>query len=262
MVDSCVERRTTHGARNRKHAIILFSFMNRSLIPLLLLAAALPWPVEAQEGDNGAFVGQPAIFWHDRQWQTFQDGRWFPYRASARDFDVAESEAMAAPEPEPEIPQPNDFIPGYYSGFGFSNAGLHRRHEKIRHARVKRVQSGDAFGRPNVELGQRTIGIGRPNVAIGQTTIGLGQPNTGLGQTTIGIGQPNFGLGQPNFSIGPPNLALGKPTIGIGRRNTAIGQTTIGIGQPVIGLGRTTIGIGRPMVFTPQHTHASQQTSH
>ena len=236
--------------------------MNRSLLTLLLLAAALSWRVEAQEGDNGASLGQPAIFWHDRQWETFQDGRWFPYRAPAQDFDVSEPEAIAPPEPEPEITQPNDFFPGYYWGFGFSNAGFHRPHERIRHARLKREQSGGAFGRPNVQIGRTTIGIGQPNVAIGQPTIGIGQPNTGLGQTTIGIGQPNFGIGQPNFSIGPPNLALGKPTIGIGRRTTTIGQPTIGIGQPTIGLGRTTIGIGRPMAFSPQHTHSSQQTSH
>jgi hypothetical protein len=225
--------------------------MNRSLLTLLSLAAALPCRVEAQEGDNGASLGQPTIFWHDRQWETFQDGRWLPYRAPAQDFAVSEPETIAPPEPEPELTQPNDFFPGYYWGFGFSNAGFHHRHERIRHARLKREQSGDAFGRPNVQVGRTTIGIGQPNVAIGQ-------PNTGLGQTTIGIGQPNFGIGQPNFSIGPPNLALGKPTIGIGRRNIAIGQTTIGIGQPAIGLGRTTIGIGRPMAFSPQHTHSNQ----
>jgi hypothetical protein len=182
---------------------------------------------------------QPSIFWHNNQWETYENGEWVPYRGSANNSPVE-------PEPEPEvIPEEsqtpdmvdtNIYYPPY--GWGFIGAPVfnhtHRRFVRP-HVRTEHRRPQTGIGQPNVGIGRPTIGIGKPNAGIGQPTIGIGKPNLGIGQPTIGIGQPNGGIGRPNAGIGQPTIGIGQPNVGVGQPNAGPGRPTIGIGQPMSG---------------------------
>jgi hypothetical protein len=206
---------------------------------------------------------QPSIFWHNNQWETYENGEWVPYRGSANNNPVE-------PEPEPEViaeePQTPDmvdtniYVPPY--GWGFIGAPVfnhpHRRHVRP-HVRMehRRPQTGigrpnAGIGQPNVGIGRPTIGIGKPNVGMGQPTIGIGKPNAGIGQPTIGIGQPNGGIGRPNAGVGQATIGIGQPNAGVGQQTIGVGQPNVGVGQPNAGVGRPTIGIGQPMSGQPR----------
>jgi hypothetical protein len=209
----------------------------------------------AAEATGYTPILQPSIFWHDNQWETYENGQWVPYRGSANNNPVE-------PEPEPEVifqePQTPDmvdtniYVPAY--GWGFIGPPAlnhqHRRHVRT-HVRTD-------HRKPQTSIGQPNAGIGQPNVGNGQPTIGIGRPNAGIGQPTIGIGKPNagigqpIGIGQPNAGIGRPNAGMGQPTIGIGQPNAGVGQPNASVGQPNAGVGRTTIGIGQPMSGQPR----------
>jgi len=176
---------------------------------------------------------QPSIFWHDNQWETYENGQWVPYRGSANNNPVEPEPEVIPEEPQtPDMVDTNIYVPPY--GWGFIGApAFNHTHRR--------------FVRPHVPTQHRRpqTGIGQPNVGIGRPTIGIGKPNAGIGQPTIGIGKPNGGIGQPNAGIGRPNAGIGQPTIGIGQPN-------VGVGQPNAGVGRPTIGIGQPMSGQPR----------
>jgi hypothetical protein len=210
----------------------------------------------AAEATAYAPILYPSIFWHDNQWETYENGQWVPYRGSANNNSVeAEPEEAIIPE-EPQTPDmvdTNIYYPAY--GWGFIGAPAfnhpHRHHART-HVRPdhRRMETGVGqqnvgLGQPNAGLGQTTIGIRKPNAGIGKSTVGIGRANAGIGQPTIGIGQPNVGIGQPNAGIG-------RTTVGIGQPNAGVGQPNATVGQPNVGIGSTTIGIGQPMTGRPR----------
>ena len=205
--------------------------MTTRLFTLLTVVVSLS--CLAARSDTPGAIGQPSIFWHNGQWETFKDGVWTPYGQ----------------------PESGHFLrPG--SG-GTSASGSGGMHPGI----ARNAQRGSSIDRRNESsagIGQTTIGIGQPN-GIGQSTGGLGKPNVGIGRTNIGIGQPNVGIGQPN-GIGQTTIGIGKPNLGIGRNNTGMAQPSAGIGQPN-GIGQTTIGIGKPTSFPPQQRSSSTDTT-
>ena len=212
----------------------------------MLLIIGSAFVCQAAEGDGYRPILYPSVFWHDNQWETYENGQWVPYRGTQN------RETFVEPEPEVVIPEPlpgpdtvdtNNYVPPY--GWGFiggpalypSYPPFHR-HARV-HVRGERQRHERAVG-----------GIGQPNAGIGRTPIGIGRPNVGIGQTTIGIGQPNVGVGRQNAGIG-------RTTTGVGQPNAGMGQPTISIGQPNAGIGRPTIGIGQPM--TGQHFEAQRR---
>jgi hypothetical protein len=217
--------------------------------------------------DNAAApIGQPTIFWHDNEWQTYENGVWRPYGRKPVEplaGDQADSEeipqAPVFPEDAPSFePGADMFI--IRGGHNRHSGAQDRRHrsnhnnhnhpfhsERPRSAleRFRNQESPAAgMGAPNVFIGQPNIGIGQPTIGIGQPTIGIGQPTIGIGQPTIGIGQPTIGIGQPTIGIGQPTIGIGQRN-GIGANSTVIGAPNTSIGQPNVVIGRTTIEMGR-----------------
>lgn len=172
-----------------------------------ILAAAGLWLSQAGAvaADAPVAVGQPSVFWHEGEWQTYKDGVWTPYfrKVDSSRFQPGPS-GVATTRPT--------------AGIGQTTIGIGQPQGRI--------------GRPNTQIGQTTIGIAQPNGQIGSTTIGIGKPQGQLGQTTIGIGQPNRQIGQTTIGIGRPQGQIGQTTIGIGKPQGQMSQTTIGIGQP------------------------------
>lgn len=183
---------------------------------VMLVAAGTAWSgASALAGEASEPIGQPSIFWHNGEWQTYKNGVWTPYTRSANPSETG----SGANRPETAVggakPSPDN------------SQGA--------------AASSGAIGERNVQMGQPTIGIGRNNTGLSQNPIGIGGNNTGIGPNNMGIGQNNTGIG--------------RTTIGIGQNNGGIGQTTIGIGKPTIGIGErngmgeTTIGIGKQTEF-------------
>ena len=200
----------------------------------------------------------PSIFWHDNQWETYENGQWTPYRGSDDNEVAVEPEPEMAPEPVPgpEMGDTNIYPLPY--GWGFIGApafsSRHRLHARahLRPDRQRHETRANGIGRPNVGIGRTTIGIGRPNAGLGQTTVGIGRPNVGIGRPNVGMGQQNVGIaqttisiGQPNADIGQQNSGIGRATIGIGQPNIGVGQNNTAVGQPNVGIGQPTIGIGQ-----------------
>jgi len=215
-------------------------------IASLVVGAAVFCRTEEANADPPVPIGQPTVFWHNGEWQTYKDGVWSPYHDENRRV-----EAPAATEPAPEMaPEqgdaPEEPIMYPYYGGGIVNSGrFHRRH-RHRPRPTPYAQVPDPSGLPTVGIGQTTIGIGPQQPGLGQTTIGMGPQQPGLGQTTIGIGPQQPGIGQTTIGMGPQQPGLGQTTIGIGPQPPGIGQTTIGVGPQQPGIGQTTIGIGQP----------------
>jgi hypothetical protein len=232
---------------------------NLTLILSAALFIAFSFTCRAAEASGYTPILQPSIFWHNNQWETYENGQWVPYRGSANNTVVEpepEQAVITEEPPPPDMVDTNNYVPAY--GWGFIGApALYPQHRFLhtkRHVRIDHRKPATSIGQPNAGIGKQTIGIGRPNAGPGQPTIGIGKPNAGMGQPTIGIGQPNAGVGQPTIGIGRPNTGIGQPnagigqtTIGIGQPNTGVGQPNVGVGQPNAGVGRTTIGIGQPI---------------
>jgi len=231
---------------------------NLTLILSVVLIIGFAFACRGGEANGYTAILYPSIFWHNNQWETYENGQWVPYRGSANNNPVEpEPEETVIPE-EPQTPDmvdTNIYVPTY--GWGFIGAPAfnrpHHRHVRT-HVRPEHRRPETSIGQPNAGIGQPNAGIGRQNVGIGQTTIGIGRPNAGIGQPTIGIGKPNagigrptIGIGQPNTGVGQPNAGMGRTTIGIGQPNTSVGQPNTTVGQPNAGIGRPTIGIGQPM---------------
>jgi hypothetical protein len=201
--------------------------MNRTILVSLVFVANVWYSADGSSSGTSAAIGQPSIFWHNNEWETYHDGVWVPYGQSvtnamnARDTTVTEG-----------------------SGGGQSTDVIGRRRGRM--ARVRR----EPREQNHVSEGQETprAGIGQPNTGIGQPNIGIGQPNTGIGQPNIGIGQPNTGIGQPNVGIGQTPTGIGKPNVGLGQTPTGIGRPNIGIGKPPVGVGQPPTGIGKPNI--------------
>jgi len=231
----------------------------RCCVVLLLSVFASAFVCCGNQANGYAPILHPSIFWHNNQWETFENGQWAPYRGSANNYAALEPVEPTVPDmpQEPEMVDTNAYFAPYGWGFIGAPAFYHRPHYRSRtRVGLAHRRPVNGIGKPNVGLGRTTTGIGRPNVRIGQTTIGIGQPNAGIGQTTIGIGQPNVGIGRPNTGMGRTTIGIGQPNIGIGQPNVGIGQPNASIGQPTIGIGKTTIGIGRPM--SGQQSHFEQ----
>jgi hypothetical protein len=221
------------------------------LSAVLIIGSALV--CRGSEGSGYTPILYPSIFWHNNQWETYENGEWVPYRGSANNNPVeAEPEETVVPE-EPQTPDmvdTNIYVPAYGWGFigapAFNRPHRHhvRTHVRPEHRRPETSigQPNAGLGRPNVGIGQTTIGIGRPNAGIGQPTIGIGRPNAGIGRPTIGIGQPNAGVGQPNAGVGRTTIGIGQPNAGLGQPNAAVGQPNAGIGRPTIGIGQPISG--------------------
>jgi hypothetical protein len=230
----------------------------RFLISASLMIASA-FTSRASSGEGYKPILYPSIFWHNNQWETYENGQWIPYRGRANTQTALEPEPEFIPPeplPGPDIVDTNNYVPPY--GWGFIGAPAfypsfppNHRHMRanVRGDRQRHGRPPSSIGQPNAGLGRTTIGIGRPNVGIGQTTIGIGRPNVGIGQTTAGLGQPNTGIGRPNAGVG-------QTTIGIGQPNAGVGQPTVSVGQPNAGIGRPTIGIGQPM--SGQHSEAQR----
>lgn len=196
---------------------------------------------------------KPTIFWHDNQWETYENGQWVPYRGPGNNEVIVQPEPEIAPEPIPGPETVNTNIYPMPYGWGYIGApafnARHRQHVRG-HFRAERGRH-ERFGQPNAGVGRTTIGIGQPNVGMGQTTIGMGSPNVGIGQANVGIGQRNIGVGKANSSVGQQNVGVGQTTIGIGQLNVGIGHNNSGVGQPNVSLGQPTIGIGQSMSSQP-----------
>jgi hypothetical protein len=232
---------------------------NLTLILSALLFIGFSFACRAAEANGYAPILQPSIFWHNNQWETYENGQWVPYRGSANNTAVEpepEETVIMEEPPPPDMVDTNIYYPTY--GWGFIGApALYPQHRFLhtkRRVRTEHRKPETSIGQPNAGLGKQTIGIGRPNAGLGQSTIGIGKPNAGIGQPSVGIGQPNTALGQPTIGIGKPNTGIGQPnagightTIGIGQPNAGAGQPNVGVGQPNAGVGRTTIGIGQPI---------------
>ncbi len=238
--------------------------MNKFLLSLLLLAAACVGRAAETGIARSLALGQPSIFWHDGKWEIYTNNQWIPYNEPKK-IVAMNDERYRGPTFSPEaVPPTNDT--GYIYPWGSYGPGAFpvSRHLKKRRGTHEQETVDSSLGRPNIGIGQTTIGIGQPNggigqpnVGIGQPTIGIGQPNTAIGQTTIGIGQPAGAIGHRNVELGKPNNALGQTTIGIGQQAAPLPPSTVAIGQPTIGIGKPTIGIGKPMNSTrPPATQA------
>lgn len=196
---------------------------------LVFIVAILHCRADLQGGETSVAVGQPSIFWHNGEWQTYNDGVWTPY---CKPLSNRVSQSRTKEGAADSRSQRGD-------------RGV------VRRSTLAKSSNPSAAG-----IGATTIGIGQPNGGIGQSTGGIGKPNVGIGRTTIGIGQPNVAIGQPN--------AIGQTTIGIGKPNTSIGQNTTGIGRPNIAIGQpnsigqTTIGIGKPSAFPNQQSSVAE----
>jgi hypothetical protein len=197
--------------------------MKKRILALVLGAMSLSCQA-AQSGDSVA-IGQPSVFWHNAEWQTYENGVWRPYGQPSRNTA--------------RLPSAGTIYMGPSSSRGVARV-----------VRQERLHRGNESG----GIGQPTIGIGQPN-GIGQSAGGFGEPNVGIGQTTIGIGRPNVAVGQRN-GIGQTTIGIGKPNTAPGANNTGIGKPSVGIGQPN-GIGQPTIGIGKPMTFPPQQRSTS-----
>jgi hypothetical protein len=202
--------------------------MKAEIFTVLVVVASLHCCADPPLGEARVLIGQPSIFWHNGQWQTYHDGVWTPYAKEVSNHSA----------------QPRSKEDAAYSGPGIQDLGIARRTALRRSANLRRESDAG--------IGTTTIGVGQPN-AIGQGTSGIGQPNVGIGRNTIGIGQPNMGIGQTTIGIRKPNVNIGQSTIGIGRPN-------IGIGQPNA-IGQTTIGIGKPASFPSQQPRPSPGTA-
>jgi len=217
----------------------------------LLFMSASACVCGAAQANGYTPILHPTIFWHDNQWETYENGQWVPYRGSANNETAAETEPeplVMEPPPGSDVMDTNVYGPSYGWGFIGAPAFYPRHHHSGRaHLRPEHRRPVNGIGQPNVGLGRTTIGIDKPNVGIGQTTIAIGRPNGGIGQTTIGIGQPNTGIGRPNAGMGRTTIGIGQPNVGIGQPNVGIGQPNASVGQPNAGMGRPTIGIGQPM---------------
>ena len=199
--------------------------MKTAIITTLLVVASLHCCGDPALGEAPVVLGQPSIFWHNGQWQTYNDGVWTPYGKPVSD----------------RLAQPPGKQDAAHSGPGIRDVGVARRAALRKSASLRRG--------PNSGIGKTTIGVGKAN-AIGQSANGFGEPNLGIGRSTIGIGQPSAGIGRPN-GIGQTTIGIGKPNVGIGPSTIGIGQPNRGIGQPNA-IGQTTIGIGKPASFPSQ----------
>jgi hypothetical protein len=206
---------------------------NLTLVLSAVLIIGSAFVCRGGEANGYTPILYPSIFWHNNQWETYENGQWVPYR------DPANNNAAIEAEPEepviPEQPQTPDMVDTnvYYPTYGWGFIGApafnrpHRRHIRT-HVRTD-------HRRPETSIGQPNAGLGQPNAGIGRTTIGIGRPNTAIGRPTVGIGKPNAGIGQPTIGIGQPNVGIGQPNTSLGQPNVGIGSTTIGIGQPMTG---------------------------
>src|SRR6266404_420521 len=203
--------------------------MKTEIFTLLVVVASLQCWADPPLGEARVVIGQPSIFWHNGQWQTYNDGVWTPY---GKAMSKAMSNGFAQPRSKEDAAS---------SGPGIRDLGIDHRAARRKSASLRR---GSDIG-----IGTTTIGVGQPN-AIGQNNSGISRPNAGIGPSTIGIGRQSAGIGQPN-GMGQTTIGLGKPNVSIGRSTIGIGQPTIGIGQPNA-IGQTTIGIGKPASFPNQ----------
>jgi hypothetical protein len=177
--------------------------MRRTLILMCFLLVSVCCRVaSASDASSTHPIGQPSIFWHEGQWQTWNNGVWTPY--------------------------------GQKQKTGPAPVG------KLTEATVQPSGRGRGIDKSTIGMGQPNTAIGKPMWGIGQPTIGVGQPSGGLGQPTIGIGQPAPGIGRSTVAIGQPTTGIGQPAIGIGKPTIGIGRPTIGMGKPTIGIGKQT----------------------
>src|SRR5882724_803615 len=88
---------------------------NLTLIVLAALFIGFSFACRAAEANGYTPILQPSIFWHDNQWQTYENGQWVPYRDPAHKTTVveAEPEEIVIPEepPPPDMVDTNIYYP-------------------------------------------------------------------------------------------------------------------------------------------------------
>src|SRR5512133_116357 len=183
----------------------LYTAMKPQTMVLLIAAASFSLCAYSAFADDRVVIGQPSVFWHNGQWQTWKDGVWTPYGQAVK--KATEPAMLTAPNQLREHRTDAGVMrPQVRSG---SNLRAHRQPGLGSGASIGGQRpAGDNAARPTagiaqnpIAIGPNNLGIGQPN-GIGQPTIGIGQPNIGIGQTTIGIGQSTIGIGQPNIRLG------------------------------------------------------------
>ena len=242
-------------------------FMKRTVVIGLIFAASVcGWA--ADPAASSVAIGQPSVFWHDNQWETYHDGVWVPYGQSVTNAMTGPDAVAPAGVADTPPAGPNGRRRGHFarvpSGYGRLNdtGGTPGAPTGQPHVGIGQYNLG--MGQPSIGIGQPNVGVGQPNIGIGQPNIGVGQPNIGIGQPNIGVGQPNLGVGKPNIGVGQPNIGVGKPNIGVGQPNIGVGKPNIGTGKPNFGVGQPNIGIGKPSTAigqTPQVVHRPNNNS-
>ncbi|HEV2393410.1 MAG TPA: hypothetical protein VG146_13745 [Verrucomicrobiae bacterium] len=165
--------------------------MSCSILRLSVLAAIFVLGSSASRAgsEQSTIIGQPTVFWHDNQWQTYQNGIWVPYSPFVNGpTDIAAPVAVSDS-------QPDNTAGGIRPLFGTGQRRL-RNHGAWQGWTGSQQTQGT---RPlsNVAIGQSMIGIGQSTIGIGQSTIGIGQSTIGIGQSTVGLGRPYLGIGRP-----------------------------------------------------------------
>src|SRR5436190_8169611 len=90
---------------------------NLTIILAVVLFCGFSAASRAAEATAYAPILYPSIFWHNNQWETYENGQWVPYRGSVNNDSVE-------PEPEeaiiPEQPQTPDMVDTnmYYLAYG------------------------------------------------------------------------------------------------------------------------------------------------
>lgn len=154
--------------------------------------------------DSTQVVGQPSVFWHNGEWQTYKNGVWTPYGQKANEPVVLQQRVAGD-----WIVLGNTNSAGDSSGKQAIERTPVRRHilrTRGTGAQTEKAENANTLSAsPQLGSAQST----QPNISIGQNTVGIGQRN-GIGQTTIGIGQPNTGIG-PRNDFAQPILPSNKP---------------------------------------------------
>lgn len=180
------------------------TFMKIEFVALLIMGAALACGAQEADSDNRIVIGQPTVFWHNGEWQTYRDGIWEPYHDPARS---AAAEAEAEPEPMPEAAGAAEngvpYSPYVIVGGGPWGGRYHGFHHRPRRN-----------GRPPARPVQP---IGPANTAIGPANHHISPVGHAIGPTPIGIGQTPVGVRPPRAGSNPPSLSSGQTTIGGGR---------------------------------------------
>src|SRR5678809_653627 len=93
---------------------------NLTLIISAVLFIGISFASRAADANGYAPILHPTIFWHNNQWETYENGQWVPYRDPANKTVVEpepEETVVLEEPPPPEMVDTNIYYPPY--GWGF-----------------------------------------------------------------------------------------------------------------------------------------------